>query len=276
MKRRWKIFWITCIIVAAIGIVCCIAALAMGVTRESIAGRFPYGIGFVGNNTGWHEREIYSGNADSIETFENVNIKEIDVKLSSADFQILESDTDTVRLETSNISSKLRLNYYVEDGELVIETRKRITKNVQGTVYLFLPKGYELDEANIEVGAGNLYIEDISAISLEVEVGAGEGEIKNYHAGEADFKCGAGMMTMSGQADWEMNIDCEIGEIRADMKGSQSDYSYYIKFGIGEVNIGKEIYSGLGYQEKIQNNTGKEIHIDCGIGSVTVNFSEEF
>lgn len=273
MKKRWKIFWITCIIAAAVGFVCCLAALGLGVTRESVAGQFPYGIGFVGKNTGWHEREIYSGSADSVELLENQDIHEIDVQLSGGDFQILESDTDTIRLETSNISSKLKFNYYVEDGELVIETRGGLRKNGQGTVYLFLPKGYELNEASIEVGAGNLYIADISAGSLDVEVGAGKGEIKNYRAGEADFKCGAGLLTLSGRPEWELNVECEIGEIIANVEGSQNDYSYYIKFGVGEVNVGEARYTGLGYKETIRHNTGKEMSIDCGIGRVTVNFS---
>ena len=41
MKRRWKIFWTVCGITAAIGLACCIAALALGVTAEMIEGRFP-------------------------------------------------------------------------------------------------------------------------------------------------------------------------------------------------------------------------------------------
>ncbi len=47
MKRGWKIFWIVCAACLAVGLVCCAASFAMGVTAEAIAGRFPNGIGFV-------------------------------------------------------------------------------------------------------------------------------------------------------------------------------------------------------------------------------------
>ena len=46
MKRGWKIFWIVCAACLAVGLVCCAASFAMGVTAEAIAGRFPNGIGF--------------------------------------------------------------------------------------------------------------------------------------------------------------------------------------------------------------------------------------
>lgn len=47
MKRGWKIFWIVCGICTGIGLICCAAAFALGVTTEAIENRFPNGIGIV-------------------------------------------------------------------------------------------------------------------------------------------------------------------------------------------------------------------------------------
>ena len=46
MKKGWKIFWIVCGITAAVGLICCVAAFAMGVTAEALEAKFPYGIGW--------------------------------------------------------------------------------------------------------------------------------------------------------------------------------------------------------------------------------------
>lgn len=174
------------------------------------------------------------------------------------------------------MDSRLKLKYYVEDGELKIETKKHIWglnggKHI-GTIYLFVPKDCQFEEVNFEVGAGYLYVEDILANSLEIEVGAGAADVDSFHAGEASLDCGAGKITASGLADWELDIDCGIGEIDLDVNAKMEEYNYYIKCGIGQVDVGDDYYSGLGAKKTIENNSGKDMNIDCGIGKVSVDF----
>lgn len=281
MKRGWKIFWITCAVIAVIGFGCCMTALALGVTTDTIASRFPYGLGIIKGNA-WHHSEeshsghSYTGDVDDSETFSDVQINEIDAHISAGELHVLKSDTDEFKIETYEIDSRLKLNYYVEDGELKIETKKHIWGltggNHPGTIYLFVPEGYELDEASFEVGAGTLYIEDIRAVSLDIEVGAGEATIDRFSSGEAGMECGAGKITASGHADWEMDVNCDIGEIDLNLEAEMEDYSYNIKCGVGEVNVGDEHYSGIGGKKKIEHHAGKEMDIDCGVGTINVDF----
>ena len=51
MKKRWRNFWIVCGVTAGIGVACCVAALAMGVSAASLRYRFPNGIG-IWNDSG--------------------------------------------------------------------------------------------------------------------------------------------------------------------------------------------------------------------------------
>ena len=47
MKKGWKIFWIVCGILAGVGVVFCVIALALGVTTDRIRIRIGDGIGIV-------------------------------------------------------------------------------------------------------------------------------------------------------------------------------------------------------------------------------------
>ena len=59
MKRGWKIFWIVCGASIMVGFLFCAIALAMGVSRDMINDRFPYGIGWVREDEGDAAKEIH-------------------------------------------------------------------------------------------------------------------------------------------------------------------------------------------------------------------------
>ena len=113
------------------------------------------------------------------------------------------------------------------------------------------------------------------AEELCVDVGAGEADINRFTAGEVDFNCGTGSIITSGDVKEKADIDCGIGQITFTANGKQSDYNYEITCGIGEVVCGQSTYSGIGCDEKINNHAAKEMNIECGIGEVNVNFSDE-
>ena len=107
MKRRWKIFWTVCGITAAIGLACCIAALALGVTAEMIEGRFPGGFGLVSGGK-MSSQESYTG------------VRKIDMDLSAGDVEVLPTDGHEVVVETEVISRRLGFASNMEEDELEI------------------------------------------------------------------------------------------------------------------------------------------------------------
>lgn len=275
MKRGWKIFWGICGVLTGIGIVCCVIAMALGFTTDMIADRFPDGIGIIRYNSDYGS-ESYSRDVDVSDKFDGIH--SIDAQVSMCSLQVLESEDEHVRIETAGISSRLRLKYYVEDGELKIRTRKKWSSmagvNHAGTIYIYIPAQHTLRETNFEMGAGEMYIQNIKAESLDIQVGAGEAVIDSFQAEEADMECGAGSIMAAGEAGRELNIDCGIGEIDMTARGRKEDYSYELKCGIGNIDLGDESFSGLGRKKEIYNSTGREMNIDCGIGDVTVQFEE--
>ena len=82
----------------------------------------------------------------------------------------------------------------------------------------------------------------------------------------------------------EGDIECGVGEVALTLSGSETDYAYNIDCGIGEVTVGGRSFSGIGVSRSEddfddnddhhgeEHHGGKELSVECGIGSVSINF----
>ncbi len=290
MKKGWKIFWIVCASCLGVGIVCCVVSLIMGVTIEGIENRFPNGI-TLGRGIGifMYDDDYEEGNAvaesDDRQSFSGVRSIDIDVWAGEVEIRTLpdtyqehhqEHYRQEVIVETQGVSRKMRLQYYMDGDELKIKTKKKLVgiKNGAGKIYVYVPQDYLFEEVSLDVGAGTLYVENIRAEEFSVDIGAGEAVIDSFTADEVDLDCGAGEITAAGNAVREVDIDCGMGEITFTASGKQSDYDYKISCGIGQVVCGDMSCSGIGSERKVSNGTFREMNVDCGVGEVTIHFSE--
>ena len=274
MRKGWKVFWITCAIIAGIGFICCIAGVAMGATIDAVNGHFPYGFGFgKAEHNSVYDGGERSANADTKETY--TGIHGIDVEVSQISVQILEdTSVSDITVETEGIDSRIKLKVYEDYGELKIETAKRshfFRNGYYGTVWILLPQG-RMDEVNLEIGAGALYVQNIQADSISIEVGAGEATIDHFKTDELDIDCGVGAVRAAGIFEREADLKCGIGSIDFTTYGQESDYNYEVDCNIGEVKIGSMHFSGIGRKKEIYNGMGKEMNVECGVGEISVDF----
>jgi len=297
MKKGWKTFWIVCALCAGMGFVCCIVALIMGVTVEAIENRFPDGIHLTKHiGIFWSDDEYDDDDYDDVnavitegntrQSYKNVTSIDLDVWAGQVEIITVKGgatdeakqDAHEITIETKNIDKRLKLRYYMDEGELKIKTKKKLVhvgNASKGEICIYVPEGYRFEEASLNVGAGYMYVEDICAQELSVEVGAGQAEVDNFTAAEADLDCGTGEITATGKVDSKADVNCGVGAIVFNAKGKETDYNYSISCGIGEVECGDASYSGLGMDKEIDNSAGKEMEIECGIGQVTVKFTDE-
>ena len=174
MKKRWKVFWIVCGITAGIGFACCIAALALGVTVEMLENRFPNGIGIVSGNHGSESTsESYGG------------VQKIDMDLAAGEVIVLPSDNqETVVVETENISRRLKFSTYMEGNELKITSAKWLLFGEhigKGKIYVYIPQNQTMEEVSLDMGAGNLTVENLWAKKFSLSVGAGDAEVWDFY-----------------------------------------------------------------------------------------------
>lgn len=285
MKRGWKIFWITCIIVAGTGLALCVAGWAMGATALAIEEQLPSGIGlgiisgdsyfgYIGN--GKEDESVAVKVKDTREEFENVRSIDMEVWAGEVNIQTVEDEDQGIVVETKDIDKRLELRYYMDGDELKFRTKDKVFRvnnaGKIGKINIYIPKGYKFEEVSLDIGAGSLYVDDILAKECDIDIGAGEAVIDNFTVDELDLDCGAGQITACGKVDAKADLDCGVGEIMYTAVGKEADYNYSIECGIGEVICGGSSYSGIASEKEIDNGARKEMVVNCGIGNVTIEF----
>lgn len=314
MKRGWKVFWIICGSVFCLGAVFGIAGRVMGTSFDEAVHevdarlRFLPGLSFFASSdvymeTGSDEWEYEYGERSGKPGFQESysGIRKIDVDTAGIQLQVLASPDEAVHVEAVNVDKRLRFKCEQEGDELDISTTKKLRaiNRIDGyaTVWLLLPKG-QLKELDLENEAGEVYVAGADAIDFTLKVGAGQAQIDSFTAQTADFECGAGQITATGTIQREGGIECGVGEIVLNLSGKETDYNCDVECGIGEVQIGERSFSGIGVSrsgleddydyddydddydyEKEEYHVkgtsgGKELSVECGIGSVQVNFTE--
>lgn len=234
-----------------------------------------------GHGRNHHKGAAGSGRQTVIEGSQKMefsSVSAIDVDVWGGEVYIEKADkgAEKILVETRDVNSRLKLRCYQEGKELILKSARKITgvREGCGEIYIYVPENTRFAEASFNLAAGYLEIEDIRADELSVDVGAGEGNIRYFSAREAEMSCGAGSVTASGTADREMELECGIGEIELSTEGKETDYNYDMECGAGEIQCGEAVYSGLGIDQEIENHAAKEMNISCGMGNVTVHFSE--
>lgn len=126
-------------------------------------------------------------------------------------------------------------------------------------------------QADFTVEAGRLYVDEISVSDSSIYyVGAGEMVLKDADLNNITMEAGVGGMVIEGVLTGDNDITCGVGKIELNLEGNESDYSYDISAGIGDVDINGSSYHGI--DQRINNGTGNNLRLDCGVGNITVDF----
>lgn len=191
-----------------------------------------------------------------VRVIENIQADgKLDVEMGGCVFKICPSGDDGFMVQAENMG---KFQCYVEDSVLVLKGTGAVTDlsnmNMQKSeVTLYVPGQYVFDEAELELGAGNMEIESIKASKLKLECGAGRIDVQYADTEDGEFKCSA-------------------GSVNVRLFGVESDYDYKIESAVGMVQIGDESYSGVTAKQDIRNNSEKDIEIECTMGSIRLEF----
>lgn len=283
MRRGWKILWSIIAICAVIGVVFCVASLVMGLTFSELKAAYPNGIIFLTDID--KDKDVsYQPSEETTEVFDNV--RELELKVGGCDVEILCSEDDKVRVDTSELifgDSGLKVESSMENGKLTINMEKEgsvfdILSILDGkwsesnVLYVYLPADVRLERTELNFGAADVYVENLNTEQLIIKAGAADCVIDNLEAGEMKIEVGAGDMELSGNVNGNISIDCGAGDVDLELEGSESDYNYAVKCGAGGVDIDGMEFEGFAYTKHIDNESNKEIEIDCGAGDVSIYY----
>lgn len=225
------------------------------------------------------------GAVGEMKTYEiSGGIRELDIDIGAADFEIKSGDTFRVESNLKNLTVQER------SGRLVIseKTQFGVTYTGEATLDLYIPAGTVFDKADITTGAGVVSISELTADTLKLELGAGKVDIESLTAtrraeidggaGELnilggnlcdlDLDLGVGELNFSAGLSGECDFDCGVGAANIVLPGGEEDYTIRIDKGLGDASIGGEhVTDGRNY-----GSGPVELDVDGGVGKIEISF----
>ena len=220
------------------------------------------------------------GDNDFIQSYNGIDNVEIDIGTANIEIKY----GAEFRVEANNVSDNFEVRE--NNGNLYIEEDGFwIWGNTGGDIILYVPS--ELDELNIDTGAGTVVIDDIIARKFNLDQGSGTIKISNSEFYESEIDGGTGNIDVTGSILRDMELDCGVGDVNitAEVLGKSS-----VSAGVGSIDLslngGEELYTlridkglgnldinGTGYKSTTYGNGSNKIDIDGGIGNIDINFN---
>ena len=226
-------------------------------------------------------------------SLENMDEPSLDLKLGAGDFEIIESNVSDIVVKATK-----KMNVKKDGNTIKIYTPERFKiKFVSfgmddvNNVIIEIPKGMKFDDVDMQIGAGELRCENITANKLKMELGAGMITTENYTSDKAvmsvgageiivkkgaskdmDIDVGMGNFTFHGTANGDLDVDCGMGNVQMWLTGEEEDYNYEVDCGMGNVTVGDKSYAGVAADQDYDNNAEYKCDLDCGMGNIEIYF----
>lgn len=297
MKRRWKIFWIVCAVLAAAGLILTAAGIILGAPvsgsegerrlaawleefRENSAdagSRELEKIDAIPSSSGYTAQEP---DGENILGFEGVQNLEIDVTELAVIVNVYDGGQVTVDMKRLDSEVREQMKIRMHGGKLEIEAEEKDRfrslaadhTSDELTLFISIPQDTEMEEITADVGAGYLEMTGISAKKLSVSADAGKADISGFSAERLEAECGAGQLVLEGGASEKAKLECGAGEVIYTVPGVREDYNYEMECDVGKIEIGGDSYSGLGVERKEDNGSPHLIEAECRMGRIEILF----
>ncbi len=274
------------VVVAGVCVVVAGLALAGAVTdyfRGNDVANDDSGNNAVVENENGEKEYVYNYTADSVESLD-IDITHGDVEfVSGSEFEIMVSNADTCEVNSS-LSDNSTMKFEVVGKGLLsaVESPK---------IVITLPEGFVAKKADIELAAGEMRLDNLSADIFDIEIGAGNCVINNVDvtdkfgacvgAGKLsvgngnivnlDFECGAGKAEiLNGTVTGNMDIECGMGAVELNVNMNKDNYYFDVECGLGSVVLGEDSFNGITEKTLGDKNAPYRADIECGIGKVSV------
>lgn len=223
---------------------------------------------------------------DENQEVEEFSKMKLDISASNLTIKL---EGNSYKVETYQIPKNTKIES--KDGILEIKSNKKLNKSdSKSSITIYLPEGVELEEADIQVGAGIVDIAGLIAKNVEfnfgagnvnmqnitvknntkIECGAGQAIIKNSELANANIEAGVGKLVYSGDLTGNTQIDCGVGDVELELTGDAEKYAIHTEKGIGDIKIND---SSVANDSTIGNGEN-EIDIEGGVGSIDIRMSK--
>lgn len=298
MKKGWKIFWIICAVLAAIGIFLAIAGTALGglvILRddqdENVIRAWMDRLGIRVRNevtvttdvTGLPDENYIPGELDGTDITSYSGIDKLDLELTGMSVRVMPYDEELEAVYNGDIivdisqcrdDLKDKITVTQDDSELKVhmEDRGRLNTQDSGIMYISVPRGLYFEKIAADAKAGLIELSEIEAGELDVQTNTGQIIASAFSVERLEAECGVGQITLEGEVTELAEISCNVGEVMCTLPGTADAYDYELKCAAGGLLIDGESYSGISNKMEIDNGGGCRIKAECDLGNVEINF----
>ena len=223
---------------------------------------------------------------DENQEVEEFSKMRLDISASNLTIKL---EGNSYKVETYQIPKNTKIES--KDGILEIKSNKKLNKNdSKSGIIIYLPEDVELEEADIQVGAGIVDVTGLIAKNVEfnfgagnvnmqnisvknnakIECSAGQAIIKNSELANADIEAGVGKLVYSGDLTVNTQIDCGVGDVELELTGDAEKYAIHTEKGIGDIKINDSSVA----DDSTTGNGENKINIEGGVGSIDIKMSK--
>lgn len=238
--------------------------------------------------------EIVTPSEETVDNFEGIygdaGTRKLELELNQSIVRFYSHEGEGIQIRGANAKKYLKI---ATNGDTLTLTDHRKKNEKPVVLEIYLPK-QSLEKLEIDLDAALFYAGELTAEKIDLDMGAGTAELGVVRAEKLEMDLGAGMFTVEeieaeekailGVGTGEMTVqrftgsDLElgtgVGRIFMVAEGKESDYDYELSCGIGGLNLNGREYSGLAREKIIDNHASKKIVMECGIGSIELEFEE--
>lgn len=223
-------------------------------------------------------------------------VTKLEIELGGCMFELKDSGDSSYYVE---YNGRGKSQVFVEEEELHIKAVNSNNWNIiswnengnDNCLTLYVPMDIILEEVNIDLGAGQMKLDNLKTKDMEVDMGAGQilsdglqaekvsisvgaGEIvlDEVQVKDVQAEVGAGNCEIKGNVTGDIEAECAMGNMTFVLEGSEQDFNYEIQCVTGNITIGNSEYSGVSQEQSIHNNATRNMELECAMGNVEVEF----
>lgn len=222
------------------------------------------------NNNDFNMSVPFVKRINTVKEFSDVNNLEIHSEGGSV--EIVEYDGSTIRIETKNISSKIKLEQK-HDTLIIKNGFKLLDFGSKAKIKIYLPTNSEFNEIVADVDAGNLIVSKLKAKEIKIDVDAGKFKADLLTTVFTKVDVDAGDVKINLLNCDKSEFECDAGNIVVMMTGNEADYNYEASCDVGTIKIGS--YHTKGSSDKYYQQDGlRQIKADCDVGKIVIRMEE--
>lgn len=207
------------------------------------------------------------------------------MELPGADLTVRQGDRLCVESNLKNLTVQEK------NGTLIIQEKDSFAFDYTGaSLILTLPAELRFAQAELELGAGRVTVERLSAENLKLKFGTGDVRISLLEGTEhTDIECGVGNVTISGGTLRDLELDlgvgstqitaglpgnsrcaCGVGSLKLTVLGNREAYRLELHKGIGSVRLDGKLLSG----NETVGDGENHLRVNGGVGNLSITFQE--